>query len=107
RQAMQLTTRIQPIVERLVNNPASVDELIRRMPGHEQLAPYRKQIVARTADLVNNAGAMLIGWLSATTRSTVELVVHIALLLYAMFFFLLDGPAMLAAILRHVPLSAD
>jgi len=107
RQAVQLTTRVRPVVERLVNNPASVDELIRRMPGHAQLAPYRKQIVARTADVVNNAGAMLITWLSATTRSTVELVIHVGLLLYAMFFLLLDGPAMLSAVLRHVPLSAD
>lgn len=105
-QAVQLTERARPVVERLVSDPAYLEEQLRRLPGHEKLAPYRAQIIAKTADVVNGAGTLLIGWLSATTRSTVTLVVHIGLLLYAMFFFLIDGPAMLDAVLRHVPLGA-
>jgi len=105
KQAFQLTDRLRPVIERLISDPAFVDEQLQRLPGHEQLAPYRGRIVAGAAGFVNAGGTLLISWITATTKSTATLVFHFGLLLYAMFFFLLDGPAMLAAILKHVPLS--
>ncbi|MEO8483873.1 MAG: AI-2E family transporter [Acidobacteriota bacterium] len=103
-QGLRIAEGVRPIVTRMLNEPEFVDELWHRLPGAHWLEPYRTQIVTRVGDAVNAAGASLLGWISTTTRSTLGAVVDVVLLLYSMFFLLLDGPAMLTAILHHVPL---
>lgn len=104
-QALRIADGIRPVVQRLISDPAYVDQQWDRLPGASWLGPYRTQIVTRVGDTVNAAGGYLVGWISATTRSTLGVVVDVVLLLYSMFFLLLDGPKMLAAILHHVPLA--
>jgi predicted PurR-regulated permease PerM len=104
-QAVRITESIRPFVQRIVAEPALVSEQLSRLPGAAQLAPYRDRIVTQAGDVINAAGTYVIGWISATTRGTVTAVVDFVLALYAMFFLLIDGPAMLAAILHHVPLA--
>jgi predicted PurR-regulated permease PerM len=104
-QAIRITQSVRPVVERLLNEPTYVDQLLQRLPGAERLAPYRDEIVMRAGDVANSVGAWLVSWVSATTRGTVNLLINAVLMLYSMFFLLIDGPAMLAAILEHVPLA--
>jgi predicted PurR-regulated permease PerM len=103
-QAIRVTGNVQPVVERLVNEPTYVEAQLRRVPGFEQMEPYRAQIVARAGDVVGLVGGYLIGSLSETTRLTISFVFHFFILLYTMFFFLLDGPAMLDTIGAYLPL---
>jgi predicted PurR-regulated permease PerM len=68
------------------------------------VAPYREQILTRAGDIIDTLGTFLVGSLSDATRGTVTFVFHAVLFLYTMFFLLMDGPAMLRAILAHLPL---
>lgn len=104
-QAIRVTGSIRPVVERLINEPMFLGDQLNRWPGASRLAPYRDQIVTGLGNVVNAVGVWLVGSLSATTRGTVSVVVNFFLLAYSMFFLLVDGPAMLDAILRHVPLA--
>jgi predicted PurR-regulated permease PerM len=104
-QALRIADGVRPVVERVISDPAYLDQQWDRIPGAAWLEPYRTRIVTRIGDVANAAGAYLVGWISATTRSTLGVVVDVVLLLYSMFFLLLDGPKMLAAILHHVPLA--
>jgi predicted PurR-regulated permease PerM len=63
--------------------------------------------VTGAGNLVNALGGFLVTSLSSTTRGTVTFVLHFFILLYAMFFFLVDGPGLRDAILDHLPLSDD
>ncbi len=45
--------------------------------------------------------------MSSTTRGTVTFVFHFFLMLYTMFFLLMDGRSMLRALLNHLPLNDD
>ena len=106
-QAILVTDNIRPVVERLINEPTYFDQQLRRLPGFDRINPYRDQIVTRAGDIVNTVGAFLIASLSETTRMTVAFVFHSAILLYSMFFLLIDGPGMLSRIFSYLPLRAD
>jgi predicted PurR-regulated permease PerM len=103
-QAVRITTTVKPVVERVLKEPTYLDQQLQRIPGIEAITPYRDQIVMRTGDIVNTVGTFLVGSLSDATRGTVAFVFHAVLLLYTMFFLLMDGPRMLRAVLTYVPL---
>jgi predicted PurR-regulated permease PerM len=103
-QAIRITTTITPVVQRLIEEPTYVDQLLQRIPGIDRVMPYRDQILTRAGDIINTVGTFLVGSLSGATRGTVNFVFHAVLLLYTMFFLLMDGPAMLRAMLAHLPL---
>lgn len=105
-QAVRVTESIRPVVERLVSEPLYLDLQLRRLPGYEQLEPYRGQIVTSLGALVRVVGEFLANSLSSVAAGTATFVLHFFLLLYTMFFLLMDGPSMLRAILNHLPLRA-
>jgi len=106
-QAMRVTGSITPVVERFLAEPTYLDQQLERIPGIEHIAPYRAEIVMRAGDVVNAVGGFLIGSLSNTTRGTVSFIFHFFILLYTIFFLLVDGPTMLRRILSYLPLTQE
>jgi predicted PurR-regulated permease PerM len=105
-QAVRVTESIRPVVERLVSEPWYLDQQLRRIPGYHRVEPYREQIVTSIGAIVGAVGRFLAGSLSNAATGTVTFLLHFFLMLYTMFFLLMDGPAMLRAILNHLPLKA-
>lgn len=103
-QAIRVTNSVRPVVQRLVNEPTYLGQQLERIPFIETVQPYREQILTSAGETVGAVGNFIVGWLSDTTRGTVTFVIHFFLLLYTMLFLLMDGPRMLTAILRHLPL---
>ncbi len=106
-QALVITDNIRPIVERFMAEPTYLDQQLRLLPGYQYLEPYRGQILTTVGDVVNSIGSFLVSSLSNTTRGTVSFLFHFFIALYTMFFFFIDGPEMLGAILDHLPLHHD
>jgi predicted PurR-regulated permease PerM len=106
-QALRVTSSIAPVVERFISEPTYLDTVLQRVPGLRFIEPYRGEIVTRAGDMVNAVGGFLIASLSNTTRGTVTFIFHFFILLYTMFFLLVDGPAMLLRILSFLPLRED
>ena len=81
---------------------------MRNLPGYETyLKPYRADILTKAGEGVNSMGGFLLSSLKGTTLSTVSFIVNFFIALYTMFFFLIDGPAMLKSLLEYLPLHAD
>ncbi len=107
-QAAGITDSVRPIVEKSINSPSYLDQRLQRLPGYERyLRPYREQVLTKAGEVVKSAGGFLMSSLSSGTLSTVSLIFNFFIALYAMFFFLIDGPKMLRGILDHLPLRAD
>jgi predicted PurR-regulated permease PerM len=93
--------------EARVAEPDLLDDALRRMPYVEYLEPVRETLMARGAAMVGAVGTFLAETLSTVTRGTVLFLVHFVLLLYAMFFFLIDGPRLLQSMMSYLPLADE
>ena len=103
-QAILVTENIRPVVERFINEPTYLEQQLERIPG---LEPYREEILTRVGDVVDTVGSFLVSSLSGATRGTATFIFHFLMLLYTMFFLLMDGPAMLRKSLQHLPLRDE
>ncbi len=73
--------------------------------GH--LVPAEAALATRASELVARVGTFLINNLRAATAGTVSLVLQLFVMLYAMYFFLMDGPRILSRMLYFTPLDDD
>ncbi len=105
-QALEVSQRVRPWIERQVAQPDELDLLLQKIPYFEQLAPYKAQISAKVGELAGLIGSWIVNALAATTRGTAIFLFQLFIMLYAMFFFLLDGEKLLEKILYYVPLSS-
>jgi predicted PurR-regulated permease PerM len=103
-EALRVNESILPRLQQLVDEPGEFDRRLRSLPGYDLISPYQDQIFTKAGELVGSAGAFVFDVLSATTRATVVFIFQFVVLLYTMFFFLTDGPALVRTVLAYVPL---
>lgn len=78
---------------------------VERIPFAERVLPEGEQLAGQFRDLAGRTGPALMGTVAAATRGTLNFFLQAFILLYALFFFLVDGPTILRRILYYVPLS--
>ena len=66
--------------------------------------PYRAQILARGGELIGNLGNFAVSSISATTAGTASAILQFFILLYTLFFLLIDGPGLLRKMTSFLPL---
>jgi predicted PurR-regulated permease PerM len=103
-EALRLSDAIAPRIQEFVSHPQDIPSLLERLPFYEHIAPYRGQIAARAAEILSNVGRFVVSSISATTAGTASAVLQFFILLYTLFFLLLDGPAMLRRMTSYLPL---
>jgi predicted PurR-regulated permease PerM len=107
KEAVEVSQTIRPTIERLVAEPTEVDRLLDRLPFMDRLDPYRDQIIQKVGEFAGWIGSFLVNSLAATTRGTAAFFFQLFIMLYAMFFFLIDGRAVLDKILYYMPLAPE
>ena len=103
-EAVRLSETVAPRIEEFVNHPNRLPTMLEKLPFYEHIAPYRKQITARAGELMGNLGRFAVSSISATTASTASAILDFFMLLYTLFFLLLDGPALLRKVTSYLPL---
>jgi predicted PurR-regulated permease PerM len=94
--------------EWLQQQQGRLDDLRRRVqtiPFADRLMPEPGTVVEQFREVAGRTGAALMGRVAAATRGTLNFLLQLFVLLYAMFFFLLDGPGILRKVLYYVPLD--
>jgi predicted PurR-regulated permease PerM len=104
-EAIDVTNQVVPWVDQQIREPSQIDRWIQAQPALQKLGPYEDQIVSKLGELASNVGTFLINTLAATTKGTAVFFFHLFVMLYAMFFFLMDGPRILDKFLYYMPLS--
>ena len=104
-QAVSITERVRPAIEQQVAAPGGLDALVEQFPRLSFLVPYESLIYSRVGALAERTGGFLFNSLAAATRGTVSFIFSLFVMLYAMYFFLRDGPKLLDRILYLMPLS--
>ena len=106
-EALQVTDKVRPWVEQILQDPRGLAALTERIPGWRFIAPYEDQILMRLGGFVETLGLVIVNNLTAFTKLTLNFLIGIVLLLYLMFFFLMDGRKILDRILYYLPLPAE
>jgi predicted PurR-regulated permease PerM len=106
-QALDVSQAVGPWLQQQATRPDELDRLIQRLPFADAVAPYQGQITQKVAELAGNLGEFVFARLAAATKGTVMFFFMLFVMLYAMFFFLKDGPAVLNRILYYMPLSPE
>jgi predicted PurR-regulated permease PerM len=110
-QAVEVTQAAGPWIERQISEVGGLDRrlgdlpFLSDLPGLRSLFPKGEEIVGKVGEAVSAVGSFLVGSLADLTRGTLGFFLQFFILLYAMFFFLMDGRSILDRILSHVPLS--
>ena len=103
-EALRLSRDFAPRVQEIVADPNRIPSLLERLPFYDQIAPYRAQILARTGELVGNLGRFAVSSIGATTAGTASALLQFFILLYTLFFLLIDGPGLLRKMTSFLPL---
>jgi predicted PurR-regulated permease PerM len=80
---------------------------VERLPYADRLLPEEGELAAQFRSVIEKIGPALMGKLAQATRITLAFFLQLFVLLYALFFFLVDGPEILRAILRYLPLGPE
>jgi len=104
-QAIKVGETAKPWVEQRIAEPGSLAKLVQSIPFIEKIDPYRRQIIAKSGELVGNVSSFLINRLSSITLGTVNFLFMLFVMVYAMYFFLLDGDALIHKMLYYLPLE--
>jgi predicted PurR-regulated permease PerM len=106
-EAVKISESIRPWVQERMNQPHWMEDQLEKLPFLDELDPYRAEIYERAGALVSGVGNWVVGSLSDVTKGTVQFLFHLGVLLYTVFFFLLDGRKMLRTILWYLPLDDE
>ncbi len=106
-EAVSIAQGATPWIRRQIAEPNQLERLIRTTPLLHGLAPYHDQIATKLAELASRLGTFLVNTLAATTKGTAVFFFQLFLMLYAMYFFLIDGKAVLDKILFYTPLTPE
>jgi predicted PurR-regulated permease PerM len=82
-----------------------IQRMLDRIPFAQRFLPEGDQVVQHIRDAAGGTGSFLMGRLAAATRGTVSFFIQLLVLLYALFYFLADGPKILGSILQYIPLQ--
>lgn len=106
-QAFKVSETVAPWIQERLDEPSLITERLEGIPGADRLEPYREQIYTKTGEAVGKFGEFLFNSLSATTKGTVTFLFQFFILLYTMFFFLIDGRSLLRRVLFYLPLADE
>ncbi len=112
-QAVDVSQAAGPWIERQIAEGGPLDQrlrelpLIDRMPTLQRLVPTSEQLAAKAGEAASGIATFLVRNLAQVGRGTLSLLLQLFVMLYAMFYFLSDGPEILDRILVYVPLAPD
>jgi predicted PurR-regulated permease PerM len=104
-QAIKVGHSVTPWVQKQISEPGAFNELLEDIPFYDRIAPYQETILRKAGEMVGSVSTFLINSLSSATVGTVSFLFTIFVLLYTMFFFLVDGEKLLTKILYYLPLQ--
>jgi predicted PurR-regulated permease PerM len=76
-------------------------------PGEMEIEQIKKNLATEGQSLIQSLGGRTLSWASSTVGAAMSLLISGTMLLVAFYYFLADGPALVAAAERLIPLPAE
>ncbi|MBW1997377.1 MAG: AI-2E family transporter, partial [Deltaproteobacteria bacterium] len=104
-QAISVGQSVTPWVQKQISQPTAFSDILAHIPFYEKIEPYQGIILTKAGQLVGHISRFLLDSLSSVTKSTVNFLFSLVILLYTMFFFLMDGDKLLQKVMYYLPLE--
>ena len=106
-QAMEISDTVIPVLEKQVENTNinGTKELPHWFPFRDKLMPYSTQITEKITELIGNASSIFVKAVGSLTQGTFLFFINFFIMLYAIYFFLIDGKKMLNKIPDYLPIK--
>lgn len=105
KEAVNVTETVAPWVQEKINNKEEFHKTLQKFPGSTYIAPYSQKILDNVGSAVSGVGNFIFKGVSSLTAGTLFFFIDLGVMLYAMFFFLIDGPEILKKVLFYMPLQ--
>lgn len=107
-QAADLATNVGPWAQTVMEGLSDFQlKLPEGFPFRSQIEAAGPQIVSKIASFAGDIGQFLLGSIAAVTGGTARFFLQLFILLYAMFFFLTDGPAIVDKVIKTTTLDIE
>ena len=106
-QALDLAALIRPWVEEQLSDPDTVSSLVKSIPFYEHLLPFQDVVRERLGELFGSVSLFFLNLAQAATVGTFNALLMGFIVLYTMFFFMMDGDRLLYYILYYLPLKDE
>jgi predicted PurR-regulated permease PerM len=103
-QGVQISTDATTFIQQHVRS-GDLTEKLQHLPYADRLLPHRDMILTKVSEATSALASFVVARLKDFTKSTLNVVVQAALMFYAMYFFLMDGPHLLKVTTEYLPLS--
>ena len=104
-QAIKVGEAVTPWVAQRLSQPDEITEALKSLPFYDRVEPYRNQILTKAGELVGYVSGFLINRLRSVAYGTANFIFMLFIMLYTMFFFLMDGDKLIDKILYYLPLE--
>lgn len=104
-QAVKIGTVAKPWMEQQFSTTGALSQFLQSLPFYETIEPYRNQIIEKAGKFAGSMSIFIIDKLSSATIGTVNIIIDIFIMLYCIFFFLIQGDKTLKKILYYLPLK--
>lgn len=106
-QAADLADRMVPLVQHQIETPGAFTALLSKLPFYDLLQPYRSMLL----NFAGNMSSGLSGWAvdiaQSFTKGTITSALSLLIILYTMFFLLIDGDRFLYYLLYYIPMNDE
>ena len=106
-QALEIANFAKPWVQQQLATPGLITETLQSLPFYEQVEPFRDLFISQMGEFVGTLSKIMVDFFQAATVGTFNAVLMSFIILYTMFFFLIDGDRLLYYVLYYLPLSDD
>jgi predicted PurR-regulated permease PerM len=104
-QAIKVGEAVTPWVTQKLNNPDEIIVWLHNQAFYNNIEPYQDDILTKAGEMVGFMSRFLINNLSNATAGTLNFFFMLFVMLYSMFFFLVDGSKIIDRMLYYLPLE--
>jgi len=94
-------------VQQQLATPGLITQTFESLPFYDLIEPYRDTALAKLGEFAGILSGWLVNLLQSATIGTFSAVLSGVIILYTMFFFLIDGDRMLYYVLYYLPLNDE
>lgn len=104
-QGLEVAQSAKPWVQEQLAQPGQITAKLESLPFYETISPYREQLLEWLGKITGSVSGWGLDTLQAATIGTFSALLSLIIILYTMFFFLIDGDRLLYYMLYYLPLD--